>query len=306
MAASTQPVAVLGSLNMDLVVTVARSPQAGQTVTGDRFFRVPGGKGANQAAAAGLAGAPVTMLGTVGHDAYAAEILDLLTSTGVRSDQVDHSDVPTGTAHIVVEASGSNSIVVIPGANGAATHLTERQRRVIEDSRFLVLQLELPLDLVTQAAIHARRHGVHVVLTPAPVQPLPDELLHCTDLMILNEGEALELAGASSLDTAIEALAGKVRALVVTRGEHGCSYRGPEGAMELDAFDVQAVDTTAAGDTFVGALTAQLAQEIDLAAALRWASAAAAIAVQRWGATTSMPSATEVEAFLAERLAGSR
>ena len=297
---------MLGSLNMDLVVTVDQAPQPGQTVTGERFFLVPGGKGANQAVAASLAGAPVTMLGSVGDDLYAAQILDLLAAKGVLTDHVDRSELATGTAHIVVDGSGSNSIIVIPGANGSARKLSDRQRQIIADSRFLLLQLELPLALVTRAATYARECGVQVVLTPAPVQPLPDELLKSVDLLILNQGEALQLAGMSSIDAAIDALAESVREVIVTRGEQGCSYRGPAGPRDLEAFPVNAVDTTAAGDTFVGALSAQLAQGAAIGPAMRWASAAAAISVQRWGASTSMPLAAEVDGFLAERRGGAQ
>ena len=239
------------------------------------------------------------MLGSVGADPYGAEILALLDASGVSTEHVAQLDTPTGTAHVVVEGSGSNSIIVIPAANGARQSLTDRQRQVIRASRFLLLQLEIPLPLVAEAAAFARENGVQVLLTPAPVQPLDAELLRNVDLMVLNEGEALQLADAPSVEDALDTLTGSVQALIVTRGERGCLYRGPGGSYDLEAFTVEAVDTTAAGDTFVGALSARLARGRDVATAIRWASAAAAISVQRWGATPSMPHAADVDAFLA-------
>jgi ribokinase len=297
-----QPIAVLGSMNMDLAVTVDHAPQSGQTVTGRRFFQVPGGKGANQAIAASQAGADVTMLGSVGDDGYGDDVVALLADKGVRTEEIVRADVPTGTAHIVIDDSGSNSIVVIPGANGSLSSLTARHREVIARSRTLLLQLELPLPIVVQAAAFARDRGVRVVLTPAPVQPLPPELLRNVDLLVPNEGEALSLSGRTSAWEAAQVLAGHLRAVVVTRGETGSLYRGPTETCEVPAFPVKAVDTTAAGDTFVGALSAKITEGVDTDTAIRWATAAAAIAVQRWGASASMPSHHEVEAFLSASL----
>jgi ribokinase len=289
---------VLGSMNMDLVASVDQAPTPGQTVTGHRFLQVPGGKGANQAIAASLAGADVTMLGSVGSDAYGDEILRLLATLGVGVDAVTRADEATGTAHVVVDSAGSNSIIVIPGANGTLTALEDRHRDLIAQSDALLLQLELPLSIVEQAAAYAHSLGVLVVLTPAPVRPLRESLFAQVDLLVPNEGESLELTGAATADAAAQILSARARSVVVTLGERGCLYLGPEGRIRAEARRVRAVDTTAAGDTFVGALCARLIEGTPVARALDWASAAAALSVQRWGASSSMPSRSEVDALI--------
>lgn len=293
-------IVVLGSANMDLVVSTERAPGRGETVTGRTFRTVPGGKGANQALAAARAGGDVRFLGAVGDDEYGHRIRRLLAADGVDVAGLATSKEPTGTAHIIVDGDGDNSIVVVPGANGTVTGLTDEHRGVISGASVLVLQLELPLKLVTEAAAFARWAGVRTVLTPAPAVPLPDMLLDNVDLLVPNEHEAAILAGADDDAEALaQTLAKRVREVVVTLGMQGALYVPADGApARVPAFEVDAVDTTAAGDTFVGVLVVGVAEGLDMADALRRAAAAAARSVRRFGASTSMPSRKEIDAFL--------
>ena len=294
-------IAVLGSANLDLVVTVSRAPALGETMTGGAFRTVPGGKGANQALAAARAGGAVCFLGAVGDDAYGAEIRTLLDDAGVDVSGLVSVAEPTGTAHITVDASGANSIVVVPGANGTVRALTDEHRAVIADAETLLLQLELPLSVVVEAAVFARAQGVATVLTPAPVVPLPAELLDAVDIIVPNEHEATALSGVADPVDAAQALTGEHRDVLVTLGAVGSAYaRAGAPPVTVAAFPVRAVDTTAAGDTFVGAFAVARADCPDLQGALRWAGAAAALSVQRFGASASMPRRDEIDTFLQE------
>jgi ribokinase len=298
-------VCVLGSANMDLVVTVDRVPGAGETVTGHRFEQIPGGKGANQALAAARAGADVRMVGAVGDDAFGRRIRAVLDADGIDTTGLLVADEPTGTAHIVVDTNGENSIVVVPGANGSMRTLTDRDRDVIRASDVLLLQLELPLEIVDQGATWSAAQGTRVVLTPAPVIPLPDDLLAAVDLLVPNEHEAALLSGEPDAHAAAQVLLRRgASAVVVTLGQRGCLYADDSGVIAVPAINVTAVDTTAAGDTFVGVLTVALAEGRTVRESLDWATAAAAISVQRRGASTSMPYRDEIDALISRRHQG--
>jgi ribokinase len=204
---------------------------------------------------------------------------------------------PSGTAHIVVDDEGANSIVVIPGANGTVDHLSPGDEGVIASADALLLQLEIPLRAVVLGAQAARRHGVRTVLTPSPAQPLPPELLDATDLLVPNEYEAITLTGRTDPREAAADLLHLVPEVVVTLGATGSLYlaRGTD-PLVIPAPQVTAVDSTGAGDTFVGALAVALAEEKPVREALSWAAAAAAISVQRAGASVSMPYRPEIDA----------
>ncbi|PZF81632.1 ribokinase [Jiangella anatolica] len=293
-------IAVLGSANLDLVVTVERAPGRGETVTGRTFATLPGGKGANQALAAARAGGDVAFLGAVGDDDFGRRIRELLADAGVDVSGLAVSDQPTGTAHITVDGTGDNSIVVVPGANGTVTALTDAHRATIDRAELLLLQLELPLDLVVEAARYAHAREIPVVLTPAPAVPLPEELLEAVDILVPNEHEAALLAGIDDPIAAAEQLTRLCDDVVVTLGARGAAWLSGGETIPVPAFPVQAVDTTAAGDTFVGVMAAGLAGGLQLGGALHRASAAAALSVQRPGASSSMPDRAEIDAFLAE------
>ncbi|MFG3527860.1 ribokinase [Streptomyces sp. NPDC047917] len=290
-------IAVLGSTNMDLVAYVERAPGRGETVTGREFRTVPGGKGANQAVAAARAGGGVTMIGAVGDDEYGVRLRSNLEHAGIDTDLLHTVEGPSGTAHIVVDGTGANSIVVVPGANGTVTALGPGEMAAIAGADLLLLQLELPLSAVIEGARVAHAQGVRTILTPSPVQPLPSELLDCVDLLIPNEHEATALSGFTDPHASAQYLLSQVPAVVITLGSKGCLYaaRGGEPVI-LPAPEVTAVDTTGAGDTFVGTLAVALGERRPVPRALAWASAAAALCVQRPGASTSMPYRTEIDA----------
>ncbi|MFF5916975.1 ribokinase [Streptomyces flavochromogenes] len=290
-------IVVLGSTNMDLVAYVPRAPALGETVTGRAFRTIPGGKGANQAVAAARAGGEVAMIGAVGADDFGARLRAGLEHCSVDTDLLRTAEGPSGTAHIVVDDEGGNAIVVVPGANGTVTSLDHGDEALIGTADTLLLQLELPLSVVVEGAATARRLGVRTVLTPAPAQPLPPELLATIDLLVPNEHEAAALTGLTDPREAALALLRDVPEVVVTLGAAGSLYavRGAD-PVAVPAPRVRAVDTTAAGDTFVGALAVALGEGRPAPEALAWAGAAAALSVQREGASTSMPYRTEIEA----------
>jgi ribokinase len=302
---------------MDLVVRQARLPQPGETIFGSGFSTVPGGKGLNQAVSAARMGGAVDFLGAVGADAYGTELRALLATEGIRTDGLADSSEPTGTAHISVVDSGENSIVVVSGANSTVTALTDAQLTTITEAAFLVMQCELPLSVLVEGIAAARAAGVFTVLTPAPVMPFPEGFLASVDLVVPNQGEAIELTGEADPVRAAELLsAGKTWA-IVTLGSEGSVVAHDGTVLGLaPARPVTAVDTTAAGDTFVGALVARLAarggadsapasasagpvSEADMIEAVRWATVASSVAVTRAGATSSMPTFDEVAAILA-------
>jgi ribokinase len=307
-------IVVVGSLNMDFVVSVKQLPAPGETVLGRNFQMLPGGKGANQACAAGRLARDsmrVRMVGRVGQDVFGDRLKASLSAAGVDVSAVHASRAqPTGVALISVESSGQNSIVVASGANmDLAAADVEAMRRGFQGSRVALFQLESPLDTVTAALKMAREEGLLTVLDPAPAQPLSDELLALVDILTPNEGEALALLGQAArrltpADAApIAALLRQrgPRTVIVKLGDQGCFADDGTRAQHYPGFQVTAVDTTSAGDTFNAALAIALAEDNDLPASIRFANAAAAISVTRRGAQASAPSRSEVDALIARK-----
>jgi ribokinase len=237
------------------------------------------------------------MIGAVGADEFGLRLRAALDASSVDTDLLRTVEGPSGTAHIVVDDEGGNAIVVVPGANGTVVSLDHGDEALIATADALLLQLELPLSAVTEGAVTARRLGVRTILTPAPAQPLPPELLAATDLLVPNEHEAAALTGIADPHGAAEALLRSVPEVVITLGAAGCLHaaRGSE-PLTVAAPRVKAVDTTAAGDTFVGALAVALAEGRPVPRALAWAATAAALSVQRVGASSSMPYRAEIDA----------
>ncbi|WP_442777206.1 ribokinase [Sphaerotilus montanus] len=304
-ATSVAAVAVIGSLNMDLRVQTPRLPAPGETLLGTGFSTDSGGKGANQAVAAARMGAAVAMLGRVGRDAHGAALTQALQADGIDTSAVGKdTDAPTGTAIIVLMPSGENSIIVIPGANHRYTPAeVAASAAALRHAKVAVAQLECPLDTVRAALTLAHDAGVCTVLNAAPAQPLDDALLAAVDWLVVNEIEAAMLTGLPTDTPAqIEAAAHALRQrgpsqVVVTLGSAGLLHVGPDGALALPAPRVTAVDTTGAGDTFVGALAAGLAEGLPIPATLTRAQVAAALAVTRLGTQSAMPTRAEVDAF---------
>lgn len=307
-ATTTADVLVVGSLNMDLRIRTPRLPAPGETLTGSGFDTDGGGKGANQAVAAARQGARVAMLGAVGQDAHGAALLAALQADGIDTHAVEHiAGTPSGTAAILLMPDGENSIVVIPGANHALTPERVRaQAARLRQAHVVVAQLECPLDAVAEALAIAREAGAVTVLNAAPVQPLGDALLGQLDWLVVNEIEAAALAGtpvpgpAEARAVAEQLRRRGPRQVLVTLGAEGLVLAGPEGTLALPAPRVQAVDTTGAGDTVVGALAAALAAGRPLREALTRAQAAAALAVTRLGTQSAMPTAAEVDHLIAD------
>ena len=297
-------VTVVGSLNMDLVVWVERHPKPGETVRGSDMRRFPGGKGANQAVAAARLGAQVRMVGRVGLDENGAELLRRLENEDIDVIGVQRVGTPTGVALISVDAQGQNAIIVSPGAN-ARLLPEDLTPELFKDAGVVVLQLETPLETVQRAAELGRAAGARVLLNAAPAQTLPPELLRLLDVLVVNEFEAAQIAASTEPKTSEEALA-LARALsrlvplvVVTLGEHGLVWAGASSEGTMPPFEVEPVDTTAAGDAFVGGLAAALAAGEPLEQALRFGSAAGALATTKPGAQPSLPRVNAINRLLA-------
>jgi ribokinase len=300
------PIVVVGSLNVDLVVRAERFPAPGATVTGEGFAVVPGGKGANQACAAARLGGDVRMVGCVGADAHGTLVRRSLAEAGADVAHVRAvRGTPTGVALITVDGAGENTIVVVPGANARLTpDALDEVAAAFDRAAVVLLQLEVPLPTVQEAARRARAAGARVVLDPAPARPLPDALLALVDYLTPNQTELAALAAGAAVRDAGEATAAArellgrgARNVVVKRGEEGALLVGADGACAWPAPRVRAVDATAAGDAWNGAFAFGLARGDSTDAAGRLATAAASVSVTRAGAQPSLPTLAEAEAW---------
>jgi len=303
----------VGSFNMDLVVRMPRIPRPGETLLGGVFFTAPGGKGSNQAVAAARLGGQVTMIGRVGSDGFGEQMLSMARSEGIDTRFVGvDADAATGVALITVDAEGQNNIAVASGANMTLTvQEVASAWEQLEAVDVLVMPLETPMETIVTAARLAHNVGVRVVLNPAPAQILSENLLLLVDVLIPNEFEAaimtgIEIHSRADARTAAEKLIslgaghviltlGSQGALIAEADESGIRYA------EIPAYPVRAMDTTAAGDAFVGAIAVALGEGRSLVEAARFASAAAALSVTRQGAQPSLPTRAEVEEFIRTR-----
>jgi len=292
-------ITVIGSINMDLVTATKIIPKVGETVLGESFQTTPGGKGANQAVAASRLGADVTLIGCIGVDAFGRELPDYLRNQGINTDFVKQIPaVSTGIASITL-SDGDNSIIVVQGANAFVTpEMVEEHENVIADSDILLLQLEIPLESVEKAVEIAKKNNVTVVLNPAPIQPLPKELLQKVDYLTPNEHEqGILLSSNEWTEAERNELLNKC---IVTKGSKGATLFH-NGETVIQSFQVDVVDTTGAGDTFNGALAFSLCSGTNLEAACKFANAAGALSVTKLGAQNGMPTLDEVNQFLEQR-----
>lgn len=300
---------VLGSVNADHVLQVPSFPRPGETLHGRNYQVIPGGKGANQAVAAARLNADIGFIACVGDDAFGLNIRESFKQDGMAVEGVRiEAGCPTGIAMIQVSDSGENSICISAEANARLTaHALEPELERIRSARYLLTQLETPLDGVVKAAQTAQEAGTKVILNPAPARPLPDELLNCIDIITPNETEAETLTGIAVTDDhsaqqAANALHGKgIETVMITLGAKGVWLSQHQQGRLIPGFKVQATDTTAAGDTFNGAFVTGLLEAMSLESAIKFAHAAAAISVTRFGAQTSIPNREEVDQFLAQQ-----
>ncbi|HEY2821787.1 MAG TPA: ribokinase [Candidatus Acidoferrum sp.] len=299
---------VVGSINLDLVASSRRIPSPGETVSGNTFNTFPGGKGANQAVAAGKLGAPVSMIGRIGNDAFGTQLRASLEEAGVDTKAVEVVPTSSGIALITTAEDGQNAIVVVPGANGELSpRELEKHLGVIREAGIILAQLEIPLETIEYLATVARRENISLMLDPAPARALPASLLASVDWLTPNETETMTLLQQNKTelrtddleDAAQQLLRQGSRNVLLKLGERGCYVTLGNGERTLvPAYKVRAVDTTAAGDAFNGAFATALLRGSDPVASVKFASAVAAISVTRHGAQPSMPTPAEVDAFL--------
>jgi len=295
-------VLVIGSLNADLVVRAPHFPQPGETISGDDLQIIPGGKGANQAVAAARQGASVAMLGRVGKDSFGPFLLDSLRSNSVDTTHVSADESATGTAIIVVDASGQNSIVLSAGANGKVTPKDIETLNI--EAKVLFLQLEIPLETVIHAAKWGKQKAMTVILNPAPARELPDELIANVDFILPNETELSLLTGVpvtdiSSTEKAAQGLLARgAKNVIVTLGSKGAMVVSSGQTRQVNAYKVDVVDTTAAGDAFIGGFASALLRGVEIEEAVKYANACGALATTKFGAQPSLPTKEETEKFI--------
>ena len=299
-------IVVVGSVNMDLIVKLKKLPVVGETVIGGTFKMSPGGKGANQAVAAAKLGAESHFIGRIGADDFGKALMENFKRNGVNAEYVTvDRDTHTGVALIMVDQAGKNLIAVASGANSrCSVEDVDKAKDLIENASVILLQLEIPVEVVQHAAYLAKRAGSKVILNPAPARTLPKGLFELVDVIVPNEVEAEVLTGIPVKDLSSAREAGEkiqrygTEAVVVTLGERGAFVLDKEGYELLQGVKVEAVDTTGAGDAFCGALAFALASGKSLREAVFIANCAGALATTRLGAQEALPTLEELESFL--------
>ena len=301
-----EKILVVGSLNLDLMIEVEKLPTAGQTILGKSAAMIPGGKGANQAYAAGKLGGNVRMIGAVGWDIYGEKLLRNLQDVKVDTSGIEFiEESETGKAIVEVDAEGRNFITVIPGANEKLTkEMIDKYEYLIDECGIVILQLEIPLEVVAYVKEMARKKGKRIILDPAPAREVyPEGFLEEIDIIKPNEGELQTMIGHSCLTKeeltagARELLEKGVRTVIVTLGGKGCLLVTKETEMMFPSEKVKAVDTTAAGDCFTAGLAVELSRGKTIEEAIVYGSRASAIAVTRKGAQTSIPDEEEIKQY---------
>jgi len=300
--------AVIGSINMDLVLGVPYFPQPGETLTGREFRTVPGGKGANQAVALARLGADVRMAGLVGDDAFGGKYIEHFKANGVDVSAVGVvENCSTGVADILVNQEGENFIVIVPGANGRCDlEWLDRALEQVKDCDIFLLQLEIPLEPVTEAIARLRAMGKTIILDPAPAVPLPEKVLEMVDILTPNETELKIITPGLPEDASVEAriahlIGDSDRMVIHKRGGSGAYIATKDSIVHVPGFKVKAVDTTAAGDTFNAGLATGMAMGMEIADAVKLAHGAAALSVTAFGAQDGMPSMERVKEFMKEQ-----
>lgn len=300
-------VVVVGSINMDLVTRCKRAPKGGETLFGEEFSQVPGGKGANQAVAIGKLGTNVIMLGKIGKDSFGKDMLASMEKNGVNIQHIEEGEKATGIAKIIVEESGQNRILVVAGANSEVDkEYVDRHLAAIKESDIVVTQLEIPIETVEYTLKKAKEFGKITILNPAPARELSDEIIKNNDFIIPNESELALITG-MAVETEEEIKkAGKklldmgVKNLIITLGSKGSLHLNRDKCEFHSAYKVKAIDTTAAGDSFIGGVVRELNGD-NISEAIEFGTKVSAIAVTKKGAQTSIPTIEEVKNFRGEK-----
>ena len=299
---------VIGSSNIDLIATLDRFPEVGETIEGFSFQQEMGGKGANQALAAHRAGGEVVFISMLGDDSYGNNALKFFEQEGIDvSLSKKCKELPTGTAMIWVDQNGENSIVIIPGANKMLTpSYINSVRKAIEEADIIVLQMEIPYETVSTVCGVASQLGKQIILNVAPAYPVDDTILREIHILIVNQSEAETITGEKINEIGEDAIVEKllmkgVSNVILTLSSKGCLYKNSDETISVPAYKVKARDTTAAGDTFCGALAAALSKDKNINEALLFATAASALCVTRLGAQPSIPGEMEIEDFIKTR-----
>ena len=297
---------VIGSLNMDMTVKVEKLPKLGETIFGNEFYESCGGKGANQAVAIAKLGMNVEMIGMTGNDAQGENLIQNLIKNNVKSDNIIKSDKLTGRAIITVDRNGNNNIIVIPGSNFEITqeHI-QNKINVIAESDIVILQNEIPLDVVKFSLSKAKELGKITIFNPAPASKLDDKIFANTDYLILNETEMEEIFDIGIIDKVYigkifhKKKENNIKNIILTLGDNGSVlFDENDNVKKYDAYEVKAVDTTAAGDSFIGAFAMKICDCGDTDKAIKYATAVSAIVVTRQGAQDSIPTKEEIEEFI--------
>ncbi|MGZ8557719.1 MAG: ribokinase [Chitinophagaceae bacterium] len=292
---------VIGSANTDMVVKTKRLPLPGETLLGGTFFMNAGGKGANQAVAAARLGGNVTLVAKVGNDIFGKQTIEGLKKENINTDFVFVDETaPSGTALIMVNEEGENCIVVAPGANANLLPADISTVKILAEAEIILMQLEIPLETIAALVNYAKTNQKRVIINPAPAQPLEDDLLNGLFLLTPNETEASLLTGIRVIDEATASHAADiflnkgVQNVIITLGKQGACFQNKNLKLKIDAPVVQAIDTTAAGDTFSGALTVAITEKMNWEQAIKFAVQAASISVTRLGAQASVPYRNEI------------
>ncbi|MFU0801347.1 MAG: ribokinase [Xylanivirga thermophila] len=293
-------IVVVGSINMDYTTKVTELPRRGETIMSKFFTTASGGKGANQAVAASRLGADVFMVGAVGNDLAGQTLLKRLKDEGIDTKGIYKSDFPSGNAMITVDDNGSNTIVVYPGANQSVScEKVEAFANVLEGAKVVIVQLEIPLDTVEYTIKRANEMGTKVILNPAPAATLPNELYKSVDIITPNETELESLTGISDIEKGAKTLLDLgVKKVLVTLGSKGCFYMDDNESFYMEPFKVKAVDTTAAGDSFNGALAVAMVEGMGIKEGIRFANGVGGLTTTKLGAQDSLPYREEVDKML--------
>ena len=290
-------IVVIGSMNMDYILKTTDLPKKGETIHANDFKTAIGGKGANQAFAAKKLGADVVMIGAVGKDENGSKIINKMNQEGIDVSRIERVDTNTGNAIITVDKKGDNTIVVYSGANSSLSkEIIDRNEDIIKNADFVIFQLEIPIEVVEYGISVAKKHNRKIILNPAPSKPLSEEILKNVDILTPNETELQNISGENDLKTgAKKLLIAGAKEIIVTLGEKGSYYLSNEKEINAQAIEVNAIDTTAAGDSFNGALAVALGEGKDIKYALEFANVVGALTTTKLGAESSLPYREEVD-----------